>query len=91
MHPAYKEFRATRTLGSILGFRLVYGWEWYFWREAHEYFMSPFAIFLWVISLIYDCVYPYAMWRIEKRERVLGDGRKLPGNKMNRHEERKLQ
>ncbi len=81
-----------RTIGSIPGFYLVYGWDWYFWREAHEYFMSPFALFLWVTSLICDCVYPYALWRIKKKtEEVLGDGRKSPRNKMNRHDERKLQ
>jgi hypothetical protein len=53
--------------------------------------MSPFAIFLWVTSIICDCVYPYALWRIKKSEVVLGDGRKLPGKKLNRHDERKVQ
>lgn len=72
--------RSTRILGSIIGFYFVYGWEWYFWREAHEYFMSPFALFLWVSSVICDCVYPYALWRIKKTERVLPDGRKVHAN-----------
>ncbi|KAI9776735.1 MAG: hypothetical protein M1839_009379 [Geoglossum umbratile] len=81
----------TRTLGSVIGFYLVYGWEWYFWREAHEYFMSPFALFLWVTSFICDCVYPYVLWRIKNTEKVLGDGRRVGGNKVDSYNEKRLQ
>lgn len=91
MKPTDRKIRITRTLGSIIGFYLVYGWEWYFWREAHGYFMSPFALFLWVSSLICDCIYPYALWVIKSTEHVLKDGRKLAGNNMGRHDEIKMQ
>jgi hypothetical protein len=55
----------------------VYGWDWYFWREAHEYIMTPFAMFLWITSMVCDCVYPYALWQIQKVEIVLANGRKV--------------
>lgn len=71
-----RNLRGTRTLGSIIGFYLVYGWEWVFWRDAHEYFMSPFAMFMWVSSMICDSIYPYVLWRVRKTERSLPDGRK---------------
>ena len=72
--------RFTRTAGSVVGLYLVYGWEWFFWREAHEYFMSPFAIFLWGTSFTCDGVYAYALWRVQKTELVLEDGRKVAGD-----------
>ncbi|KAK4203559.1 hypothetical protein QBC40DRAFT_274519 [Triangularia verruculosa] len=70
----------SRALGSVLGFYMVYGWEWYFWTEAHEYFMSPFGMFLWVTCLVSDCVYPFALWKIQKTEVLLADGRKVAAN-----------
>lgn len=59
---------------------MVYGWEWYFWTEAHEYFMSPFALFLWVTSLICDCIYPYVLWQVQRTEKTLESGRKVRGD-----------
>ena len=64
-------------LGSIIGFYMVFGWEWYFWSEAHEYFVSPFGIFLLMTALICDTVYPFVLWQIQKTETILGDGRKV--------------
>ncbi|KAF2762933.1 hypothetical protein EJ05DRAFT_447376 [Pseudovirgaria hyperparasitica] len=69
---------ATRAFGSVFGLYAVYAWEWYFWREAHGYVMNPFAVFMWGVSIICDVVYPFALWRIKKTERVLADGRKVP-------------
>lgn len=69
-------FRATRTLGSMVGLYMNYGWAWYMWREAHEYFMSPFGIFLWGTGLVCDLIYPFAFAGIKKTEMVLLDGRK---------------
>ena len=80
---ADSKLRGTRALGSVIGLYLVYGWAWYFWREAHQYFMSPFAIFLWATSLICDGVYPYALWCIKKTENVLPDGRKIGKHHVN--------
>ncbi|KIW24688.1 uncharacterized protein PV07_10389 [Cladophialophora immunda] len=70
---------STRTAGSIIGFYLVYGWEWYFWREAHEYVVSPFAVFLWATSFICDFAYPCMLLCVQKTEKVLPDGRKEAG------------
>ena len=61
----------------MIGFYAVYGWDWLFWREAHEYFMSPFGMFLWVTALVCDLVYPFVLWEVQKTEVVLADGRKV--------------
>lgn len=53
--------------------------------------MSPFAVFLWATSLICDCLYPYVLWHIKNTEKVLGDGRKVAGNKMEHHDEKRKQ
>ena len=66
-------------LGSMIGFNCVYGWEWIFWREAHEYVMSPFGVFLWATSTTCDLVYPFVLWRVQQTERVLSDGKKVSG------------
>ncbi|KAH8812525.1 hypothetical protein F5884DRAFT_832161 [Xylogone sp. PMI_703] len=71
---------ASRAIGSLAGLPLCYGWGWYFWREAHEYFMSPFSIFLWVTGLTCDLVYPFVLWQVRKSEKVLPDGRKVRGD-----------
>ena len=76
--------------GSIIGLYFVYGWEWYFWREAHEYFMSPFAVFLWGTSFICDSVYAYTLWQIQKTETVLADGRKMDGQLTNGYDKKEL-
>jgi hypothetical protein len=52
---------------------------WYFWNEAHEYFMSPFAVLLWATALVCDVVYPFIFAQIRKSEKVLEDGRKIAG------------
>jgi hypothetical protein len=53
--------------------------------------MSPFALFLWVTAFICDCVYPYALWRIQKTEKMLEDRRKVDGNRAHGHKEKRLQ
>jgi hypothetical protein len=55
---------------------------WLYWREAHEYFMTPFAIFLWGSALVCDLIYPFVFYRIRKTERVLADGSKVPAGKV---------
>lgn len=56
-----------------------YGWLWWYWTDAHEYFMSPFALFLWVGGFVCDAAYAFVLWRIRQMERVLDDGRKEDG------------
>ena len=57
-----------------------YGWAWYFWREAHEYFMSPFGVFLWVTGLVCDLIYPFVLYQVLKTEKVLPDGSRVRGD-----------
>ncbi|OCL12776.1 hypothetical protein AOQ84DRAFT_333731 [Glonium stellatum] len=71
---------ATRTLGSLLGFVVNYAWCWYYWREAHEYFMSPFSVFLIGVGLMADLLYPFVLLRIRKTETVSSDGRRIRGD-----------
>jgi hypothetical protein len=52
---------------------------WFLWREAHEYFMSPFGVFLWGTALACDLVYPFVFAEVRKTEEVLPDGSKLAG------------
>ncbi|OCK85682.1 hypothetical protein K432DRAFT_286366 [Lepidopterella palustris CBS 459.81] len=70
----------TRTLGTIIGLLLYYGWGWYHWREAHAYFINPFAIFLWMTGLVSDLVYPFVLWQVRKTEKVLPNGRRVRGD-----------
>ncbi|KAF2838696.1 hypothetical protein M501DRAFT_935173 [Patellaria atrata CBS 101060] len=69
----------TRAIGSFLGLPVGYGILWYHWREAHEYFMSPFSVFMWTTTTISDVIYPFLLAYVRKTERTLSDGRKLPG------------
>jgi hypothetical protein len=71
--------RITRTFGSIAGLYCNYAWAWYFWREAHEYVMTPFAIFLCGTALLCDLAYPFVLVSVKKTELVLPNGRKVSG------------
>lgn len=51
----------TRTFGSIIGLYLNYGWAWWFSMEAHGYFVSPFALFLWAGGFICDAAYAFVL------------------------------
>jgi hypothetical protein len=48
-----------------------------------RYFMSPFAVVLWVTALICDLIYPFVFAQIRKSERILLDGRKVAGDSVN--------
>jgi hypothetical protein len=58
--------RATIAIGSLTGMCMNYGWARYFWREAHEYFMDPFGIFLWGTGLVCDLIYPFILYQVRK-------------------------
>jgi hypothetical protein len=75
-HPfAYRKRRFTRTFGSITGLYCNYAWAWYFWREAHEYVLTPFSIFLCGTALLCDLAYPFVLASVLKTELVLPTGR----------------
>ncbi len=82
-------YRFTRAVGSFLGLTLNYFWGWYFWPEAHGYFINPFAIFLWATGLLCDLLYPFVLWQVRKTEIVLEDGTKVA--RYNQHHENKKQ
>lgn len=67
-------------MGSVLGLYLYFGLAWYFWPEAHGYFVSPFGVFLWGSGLVSDLVYPFLLYRIRQTEKILPDGRKVKRN-----------
>ncbi|RDW85832.1 hypothetical protein BP5796_04157 [Coleophoma crateriformis] len=68
---------ASRFLGTIVGLDMNYVWAWYFWREAHTYVMSPFAIFLLGTGLACDLAYPFVYLQVQKTTKVLDGGRKI--------------
>jgi hypothetical protein len=70
----------SRMMGSVFGLYGNYAWGWYMWREAHEYFLNPFSIFMWVTCLVCDLVYPFVFAAFKKTEKVLPDGRKVAGH-----------
>jgi hypothetical protein len=74
---ADKMYRFTRTVGSITGLYCNYAWAWYFWREAHEYVMTPLAIFLCGTALLCDLIYPFVLASVKNTELLLPDGRKI--------------
>lgn len=64
-------------MGSILGLDLNYVWMWYYWREAHEYFLNPFVVLMWITALICDLVYPFVFAYFRRSESISADGRKV--------------
>jgi hypothetical protein len=80
MRRADEYFRVTRTLGTLSGLYMNYFWLWYCWREANEYVMSPFAIFLSAVGFCCDLAFGVLLWYVKKTEVVLPDGRKLGGD-----------
>ena len=53
--------------------------------------MSPIGLFLWVLGLLCDCVYPFVLWHVKKTEIVLGDGRKIARDSAREHSGMKVQ
>ncbi|KAG9258399.1 uncharacterized protein F5Z01DRAFT_689703 [Emericellopsis atlantica] len=68
-----------RFLGTGIGLNFNYWWAWYTWPEAHGYFMSPPAIFIWGLTTVCDIVYGFVFWNVKSTERDLPDGRKVAG------------
>ncbi|KAJ9149325.1 hypothetical protein NKR23_g4203 [Pleurostoma richardsiae] len=68
-----------RMLGSISGLLLCNGALWWYWPEAHGYFVNPFGIFLDLTWLLCDLAYPFLLWKVRQTERALADGRLISG------------
>ena len=54
---------------------LCNGVLWWYWPEAHGYFVSAPAIFINGLFVICDLVYPLVLWRVRQTEQRLPDGR----------------
>ncbi|EHA46936.1 hypothetical protein MGG_08671 [Pyricularia oryzae 70-15] len=64
-----------RSLGSFVGLVALPGMMWWYWPEAHGYFLNPLATFMQALFLLPDIVYPFVLYQIRKTEVVLPDGR----------------
>lgn len=51
------------------------GLLWWYWPEAHGYFVHPFGVFLAVTCVGCDAFYPFVLAHVRKGERMLPDGR----------------
>jgi hypothetical protein len=67
-------------MGSVFGLPITNGLLWYYWPEAHGYFLNPFGISMLGTCLVCDIVYPYVLWRVRKSETILPDGRIVRGD-----------
>ncbi|QBZ64195.1 hypothetical protein PoMZ_05889, partial [Pyricularia oryzae] len=64
-----------RSLGSFVGLVALPGMMWWYWPEAHGYFLNPLATFMQALFLLPDIVYPFVLYQIRKTEVELPDGR----------------
>ncbi|KAI1097131.1 hypothetical protein F4804DRAFT_328531 [Jackrogersella minutella] len=64
-----------RFIGSLCGLGFCNGLLWWYWPEAHSYFLQPMSIFMCGLSLLCDIVYPFVLRRVRQTERVMFDGR----------------
>ena len=71
--------RISRTIGSVFGMPICNGILWYWWPEAHGYYVNPFGIFLLSITFASDLIYPFLLWKVRGTEKELPDGRLVSG------------
>ncbi|KAK3394796.1 hypothetical protein B0H63DRAFT_58084 [Podospora didyma] len=64
-----------RFLGTLVGLNFNYGWAWYTWPEAHGYFMSAPAIFIWGVTTLCDVLYAIAFYRVRSAETAVSPPR----------------
>ncbi|EJD41449.1 hypothetical protein AURDEDRAFT_115506 [Auricularia subglabra TFB-10046 SS5] len=62
---------ASRTLGSVVGFNVYYGFRWWYWPEGHDYVVTPFGLFLASAGLCADLIYPVIFAHIRANERAV--------------------
>lgn len=64
-------------MGTLVGLNLNYAWAYYTWPEAHEYFVSAPAVFIWGVTTICDIIYGFVLYHVKSFEKKLSDGRKV--------------
>ncbi|KAH6640069.1 hypothetical protein BKA67DRAFT_528325 [Truncatella angustata] len=79
-----------RFFGSLSGMGFCNGVLWWYWPEAHGYWVSPLGIFICGCSLAADTVYPFLLHSVRKHEVQLPDGRLVRGDER-KQAERKSQ
>ena len=52
---------------------------WWYWPEAHGFFVHPFGVFLAITCTGCDVVYPFILAHVRKTEQRLPDGRLVAG------------
>ncbi|KAI1089682.1 hypothetical protein F5B19DRAFT_485063 [Rostrohypoxylon terebratum] len=77
-----------RMTGSIFGLGFCSALLWWYWPEAHSYFVHPMSIFIGGLSLICDLVYPLVLWHVRQTERVMADGRLIGAYMLEKEKER---
>ncbi|KXJ86526.1 hypothetical protein Micbo1qcDRAFT_126044 [Microdochium bolleyi] len=71
---------AVRFAGSIFGLQLAPGMLWWYWPEAHQFWVSPMALFMSGFAILCDIAYPVVLWQVRKTEVQLPDGRLVAGD-----------
>ncbi|PKS13062.1 hypothetical protein jhhlp_000403 [Lomentospora prolificans] len=68
-----------RTLGSQCGLTLNSGILWWYWPEAHAYYLTPPSLFILGATTVFDLIYGAVLWYVRKTEKQLPDGRFVAG------------
>jgi hypothetical protein len=54
------------------------GLLWWYWPEAHGFWVTPLSIFICGLSFFCDAVFGLALWEVRRTERALPAGRLVP-------------
>ncbi|KAF4780663.1 hypothetical protein HER10_EVM0000698 [Colletotrichum scovillei] len=68
-----------RALGTLTGWIGSTGLLWWYWPEAHGFFVNPMSIFLMTTCLACDTAYPFILAEVRRSEQILSDGRLVSG------------
>ncbi|KAK1710641.1 hypothetical protein BDP67DRAFT_407195 [Colletotrichum lupini] len=68
-----------RALGTLTGWIGSTGLLWWYWPEAHGFFVNLMGIFLMTTCLACDTAYPFILAGVRRSEQVLPDGRLVSG------------
>lgn len=71
--------RFCRALGTLTGWIGSTGLLWWYWPEAHGFFVNPMSIFLMTTCLACDTAYPFILAGVRRSEQILSDGRLVSG------------
>ncbi|KAK1470838.1 hypothetical protein CCUS01_00956, partial [Colletotrichum cuscutae] len=81
-HTSYADHlfeRLCRALGTLTGWIGSTGLLWWYWPEAHGFFVNLMGIFLMTTCLACDTAYPFILAGVRRSEQALPDGRLVSG------------